>query len=651
MSYNGIPGSVGGVQGHHFSGPVNAERVDHGHYGGHAVAPHSPQQQHWPRRAAGLPNKPLNARKAVFRPNNKPGFLRRANAFRIKPKRLQHHKPVEHAPAFPRKGYPLPGLSPHGQKNVWSGFQSRSAPVNPHTQYFNPSPKQQISHSDSWQRPAPVKQYPQAQVAPASRVKLPGLEEVAQRSQSEPTYSSIEDLDLKPKGVEGGKEQIAGEGSAPVKKKSLRKRLVAVFRRNKSPSKEDLQVARNLKQGVNGPRAHNTYEASKSVAAKREQPAEEPLYAQVDKQKKLQDRAARVVPDPLYDRLPAKLPENEYDTLAPKSENNEANGGYERLQPIKHDYDTIPLKKGADEPHYERLKYSNRPLPPTPPPERSGGNPIYEELKFTEQVESKPAREEIYDSPRKGAGSLENTKAPEENIYDVPRSTAKTTNSDIYDVPQGQPRERSDSLGAVSTASTDSGISDSSEFSDLSDVSSLSSVELDLDEMDQMTPAEIKAHKKSFKKLLEKNKKAAKSFYKAQHAHEKEIKIYLKTLKEADEVLKAGDAAKGLGLINQAFTKLEALREHTISLKGKVAAAIADTSEVSAKRGGESLPEWFNTYEGKVAGQLSLNDAIDRHYVSYLGTPMEPYDTYGERVIELGKQFTGQFLLFTGRVK
>ena len=658
MAYNGIHGATGGIQGHHYSGPANAGRIEHGHYGRHAVAAqHSPRQQHWPPRAAGLPNRLLHARKAIRLLGNNPGYLHRNNALKA-PKHQAHQRPVGHAPAFPRKGYPLPGLSPYAQKNVWSGFKAHSAPVNPHTQYFNPAHKQQAPGAGNWQRPAPVKHYPQAHVAPEPKVKLHDQQGAAGKSHSEPTYSSIEDLDLKP---------VVAENPVPAKKKgkSLRSRFIAVFRKNKSPSKGDLQVARNLKQGVNGPRASHTYVPSKSVAAKKEQPSEEPIYAKVDKQKKLRDREVRQLQEPLYDRLPPKIPEGDYQALVPRAPQEEPI--YESLKPVngseeEHIYDSISSK---GKPEHEQLKH--RPLPPIPPDQH-----IYEELTFGTEEQSRPAGQDIYDTPRKGAGKLgdpiydtptNNKRAPEENIYDTPKSNGKVPDSDIYDVPRSQPRERSDSvvsLGAVSTASTDSGISEASDFSELSelesaldDTSSLSSVDIDLDELDQMEPVvtKPKPSKKAFKKLLEKKKKAAKALYKEQLSYDKSVKVYLNTLKRADEAFQKGDKKGGNNLINQAFNELEKVRAKTDAIQEKVGEALADIREIEESSGSSELPEWVETYGSKAAGQLSLNSAVQKHYESYLGTPLQPLETYGKRVIDLGKHFTGQFLLFTGRVK
>lgn len=216
----------------------------------------------------------------------------------------------------------------------------------------------------------------------------------------------------------------------------------------------------------------------------------------------------------------------------------------------------------------------------------------------------------------------------------------------------------------MSTASTDPGISEDGEFSDLSELeslldntSSLSSAEIDLGELDQMGPAVAvavanpKPSKKAFKKLLEKKKKAAQELYKEQMSYDKSVKVYLNTLRKADEAFLRGDRKDGNKLINQAFDELEKVREKTAAIQFKVTAAIVDVKEIEESAGSSKIPEWVRTYGNKATGQSALNGAVHDHYIRRVGIPLRPYNTYGQRVIEQGKAFTDQFLLFTGRVQ
>ena len=116
-----------------------------------------PQQQQWPALTAGFPNTQIHTRQAAVVTTNQPGYIHQSYSLhstfnapvfqRAFQSSYQWQMPVHHAPPFAQQPYTPPGYSSYNQQNLWQSYASRSAPVNPHTQYFGGAIPQQKSQS------------------------------------------------------------------------------------------------------------------------------------------------------------------------------------------------------------------------------------------------------------------------------------------------------------------------------------------------------------------------------------------------------------------------------------------------------------------------------------------------------------------------
>ena len=133
-----------------------------------------------------------------------------------------------------------------------------------------------------------------------------------------------------------------------------------------------------------------------------------------------------------------------------------------------------------------------------------------------------------------------------------------------------------------------------------------------------MTKNALKAQQKDFETFVNKRKTMVKDFYKAQKIHHKKVQEHLKTVKEADDLIKAGNTAKGSELIFKSIENLGDLQNQTDAMKLKVAAAVAERAEVRNSLTVETMPGWFLSFEAQLAGQLKLDAAVDKHHLQVL---------------------------------
>ncbi|WP_196221472.1 hypothetical protein [Sansalvadorimonas verongulae] len=152
-----------------------------------------------------------------------------------------------------------------------------------------------------------------------------------------------------------------------------------------------------------------------------------------------------------------------------------------------------------------------------------------------------------------------------------------------------------------------------------------------------MTPKALKNQQKDFEKFVNKRKSLAKSFYKAQKIHHKQVQDHLRIIKQADDLIKAGDTSRGSELLFKSVEGLSGLRRQNETMKSIAAVAVAERTEVRASLSVETMPDWFLSFERRLDDQLILGEAVDQHYMDVFKEKISFDGRYEAQIVDHGR--------------
>ncbi|WP_281647018.1 hypothetical protein [Parendozoicomonas sp. Alg238-R29] len=682
MEYNATPGNTGGIRGLNHGGyQSQIHTVQSGQYGGFSVhVNNQPQHQSWPPRAPGFPNTGLYSRHAVLIRTNQPGYIRQAAYVQVFPPQQQQQQqwqpPVYHAPPFPQSSYPQPGYSGYAQQNAWQGFSPQTAPVSSHTRYFSQGgysqvsrqtayqpQKKQMQQSSNWQKPAPLRNFQPAHVAPAKPQenvseqksisftldtspqvypKATKFEESSAKNTSLPEKELVSDLKS---------EKVAVQSERPVAKqekpKSKRSKFFGRFKKHKPDTPSQLlktrpQVQENIYEGIG--KAVKTPESKITAEVKSEAPAKEPLVREPE----LKSETTYESLDDVYSKpAPAQKKKRRFGSkLLDRFRTSKPPVVVEQTRPFLPP--PLPSRSSPSKPDLpnagsnspvkpEHVKKRSESGPPVPPPRYKGKGtkePVASETTRSSSLSDTPEYSRLFQSVPKPVEQKGTTTNP---VYSTLQKDSPT--NPTYASLQASPKKQEpvhEGLRKNEPVYTNRGAEDlashpATQFTTPSPSSpahaNVDKLEDDLEssvstdsgvgdfssDLDDESIGPLK-NSPEFDRLLAAKKKVVDQYFTTRKKYSKVLSLHIKAVKEAGTELEGANVAKGYEILGNVYNQALGLMKATKVMKQETQKLADSLTDITlAQQVEDTPPDWFMDAQEAIDSERALRKDVGQH--------------------------------------